>query len=90
MKKGVNFVSVDGSGERYIAYLRILEAFNIPWYIFSDGEEKIVTELNKKLKDLSLPGKEIHDDFDNVFVIPGLKCYEEFLIDQGYSVKLSI
>lgn len=87
-EKGVNFVSVDGSGERYIAYLRILEAFNIPWYIFSDGEEKIVTELNKKLKDLSLPGKEVHDDFDNVFVIPGLKCYEEFLIDQGYSSEI--
>lgn len=87
-EKGVNFVSVNGSGERYIAYIRILDTLNIPWYVFSDGERKIVEELNNKLKDLCHPGKEKHEDFDNVYVIPGNQCYEEYLISEGYAAEI--
>lgn len=84
-EKGVNFVSVNGSGERYIAYIRILDTLNIPWYVFSDGEKPIVDGLNKKLLDLGHSGKVKHEDFDNVYVIPANQCYEEYLITEGYA-----
>ena len=37
---GINFVGVNGSGAKYLPYLILAKDFNIPVFIFSDGEEK--------------------------------------------------
>lgn len=82
-EKGINFVPVKGSGERYAAYIRILDTLNIPWFIYSDGEEDVVKKLNSKLKKLGYTEKTTHEDFENVFVIPRNLSYEEYLISLG-------
>lgn len=84
-EKGVNFVPVLGSGERYLAYIRILKALNIPWFIYSDGEKDVVKKLNRTLVRLGYSGRTKHEDFENVFVIPNKKSYEEYLISLGNS-----
>ncbi|MCK4493993.1 MAG: AAA family ATPase [Methylococcales bacterium] len=44
---GVSFISVGGSGEQYLPFLRFAKSLAIPIFIFSDGEERITTKLKK-------------------------------------------
>lgn len=44
---GVNFIGVGGSGSKYKPYLTFARDFNIPVFIFSDGEEKPIKQLKK-------------------------------------------
>ena len=82
-KSGVEFVGVGGYGF-YAPYIRFAEAFRIPWYIFSDGEEEakdgVLTALRKALKkpDLELA------DCDNVFILPDGKDYELYITGFDY------
>ena len=42
---GINFIGVGGSGAKYKPFLSFASDFNIPVFIFSDGEEDIVNKL---------------------------------------------
>lgn len=44
---GVNFIGVGGSGSKYKPYLTFARDFNIPVFIFSDGEEKPIKQFKK-------------------------------------------
>ncbi len=44
---GVNFVGVGGSGKKYLPFLTFSRDFDIPIFIFSDGEPGIVKDLKK-------------------------------------------
>jgi putative ATP-dependent endonuclease of OLD family len=44
---GINFIGVGGSGSKYKPYLTFARDFNIPVFIFSDGEEKPIKQLKK-------------------------------------------
>ena len=44
---GVSFISVGGSGEQYLPFLRFAKSLAIPVFIFSDGEERITAKLKK-------------------------------------------
>lgn len=44
---GVNFVGVGGSGKRYLPFFSFSKDFDIPIFIFSDGEPGIVKDLKK-------------------------------------------
>lgn len=49
---GINFIGVGGSGSKYKPYLTFARDFNIPVFIFSDGEEKTISGLQKVFNSL--------------------------------------
>lgn len=51
---GISIVSVGGDGS-YLPFLRLAEAFGIPWFIFSDGEPKAIKDVNTALTALRAP-----------------------------------
>lgn len=75
---GITFIGVMGN-KGYTPFLRMASSLNIPWYIFSDGETRVINELNSCLKNigLSLP-------HDNVFIIPDNHNYEEYIVCEQY------
>lgn len=80
---GVNFVGVGGYGF-YAPFIRFAEAYNIPWFIFSDGEQDaingVASAVKKALKDDSLD----INNMDNIFVIPNGNAYEGYITSLNY------
>lgn len=80
---GVDFVGVGGYGA-YAPYIRFAEAYNIPWYIFSDGEseakEGVKKALQKALKNDILELA----DCPNIFVLPEGMDYETYITSLDY------
>lgn len=77
---GVNIVGI--GGQNYKTYLSLIKDFEIPWFIFSDGEENAIKSVRSAVREV------FHDDYeslDNVFVIPGGNNYEKYLIANDYS-----
>lgn len=50
VEMGIDFVGVGGYGN-YLPFLRVAEAFKIPWFIFSDAEEDIKASVKKQHTD---------------------------------------
>lgn len=82
---GIDFISVGGCGN-YLPFLRLAKAFNIPWYIFSDGEPRTVNLVTKAIADLiNEHSSNINlANYDNVFIIKNNADFEKMLIDDGY------
>jgi len=78
---GITFVGVGGKGN-YLPFLRMAFSFNIPWYIFSDGEDETEKVVKDTLKKLYKP-EEIEDCL-NVFFIPDGKNFEQYLCTAEY------
>lgn len=80
---GVNFVGVGGYGF-YAPFVRFAEAYDIPWFIFSDGEQDAINGVTKAVR------KALHDeslridDMDNVFIIPDGNAYEGYITSLDY------
>lgn len=87
-ESGYSFVYVEGSNN-YKAYLEICNAFNIDWYIYSDGEQVVIDFLNNMMKQIT--GKHHYDvTKDNHFVIiKNNMCYEDDLIYHGFEKDVS-
>ena len=51
---GFSFISVGGQGG-YLPFLRMAQAFHIPWYLFSDGEADAINAVNSALKAIGEP-----------------------------------
>jgi len=70
----VSFVGVGGYGS-YTPFLRLADAFSIPWYILSDGESDAITGVNECLgkvdRELPLP---------NVSIIPENEDFEACIL----------
>ncbi len=45
--KGVSFIGVGGKGKKYFPFLKFAKDFDIPVFIFSDGETEAVDQLTK-------------------------------------------
>lgn len=82
--KGALFVGVGGDGN-YGPFLRVLDALDIPWFIFSDGEPNAVAHVENALSlvDATLPDS-------RVVVLPGGLGIEGYLINQGYQAELKL
>ncbi|HIF9382809.1 TPA: ATP-dependent nuclease [Photobacterium damselae] len=82
---GINFIGVGGSGSKYKPYLTFARDFNIPVFIFSDGEEKPVKGLQKVYNSL-------FDEVDittapNIIILDGTD-FEGYLLNNGFQEEI--
>jgi len=78
----IDFIGVGGHGN-YLPFIRVVEGLHIPWFILSDGEQKVVKSVKKTLK--TLRGREvIIENENNVFVLDHGCDFEKHLIEAGY------
>lgn len=80
---GVNFVGVGGYGF-YAPFIRFAKAYNIPWYIFSDGEDDAIKGVSKAIKKALRDDSLNIEDMNNVFVIPDGNAYEGYITSFDY------
>ncbi|WP_339099323.1 AAA family ATPase [Yersinia enterocolitica] len=78
---GVNFIGVGGSGDKYKPYLSFSRDFNIPIFIFSDGEPIIVKQLKKVYE--SVFGETDINDSQNITILDD-NDFEGYLLNNGY------
>lgn len=77
---GFNFVGVGGKNN-YFPFLWLAKNFDIPWYIFSDGEDSAVQAV---MRDLDKIGVQQGDAAPNVIVLPNKNDFEAQLVSEGY------
>jgi putative ATP-dependent endonuclease of OLD family len=77
---GFSFVAVGGTD--YFPFIWLAQSFGIPWYVFSDGEDKTVTKLTKDAKRVKIPDI---SKVSHIVVLPNKRDLEGHLIDEGYS-----
>lgn len=77
---GINIVNT--GGQKYKPYLSLIKDFEIPWFIFSDGEEKTIKTVDAAVRDVFGLGVE---DLSNVVILENGDDYEKYLIKEGYS-----
>ena len=69
--------------------MRLLDAINAKWFIFSDGEPTTIIDLRRTLKKLkkveTLPEL---SEYPNIFVLDNSNNFETYLLEQGYSEEI--
>lgn len=75
---GVTLVGVNGHGG-YLPFLRLACSFNIPWFIFSDGEADAIASVNTALATVG----EVPLPHPHVVVLPNGNDFEKYLL-AGY------
>ena len=83
-ERGVAFVGVGGDGN-YAPFLRMFEAMETPWFIFSDGEENARNSVGSALEKVGLEAAH-----PSVVTLPNGKAIEGYLIDEGYQNELKL
>ena len=78
---GVNFVGVNGSGAKYKPFLILAKDLDIPVFIFSDGETKIVKELKKNYDKIF--GETDVEKSSNITILEGTD-FEGYLLNNGF------
>jgi putative ATP-dependent endonuclease of OLD family len=78
---GVNFIGVGGSGSKYKPYLTFARDFNIPVFIFSDGEEKPINGLKKVYN--TVFGTTDITTASNITILEDTD-FEGYLLDSGF------
>ncbi len=68
-------------GQNYHSFLKLFVDFDIPFYIFSDGEAGTIATVNKALVEAT--GKTL-DQSSNVIVLDNGEYYEKYLVSSGY------
>lgn len=84
---GINFIGVGGAGA-YLPFIRFAKSYNIPWFIFSDGEPRPLVSLNKALSELNGVKKIDINSFDNVFILDNGLDFEGYILDNGYHEEI--
>ncbi|MBP2280634.1 putative ATP-dependent endonuclease of OLD family [Psychrobacter sp. PL19] len=82
---GINFIGVGGSGSKYKPYLTFARDFNIPVFIFSDGEEKPIKDLQKVFDSL-FGGIDI-TTATNVTILEDTD-FEGYLLNSGFQGEI--
>lgn len=80
---GVNIIGI--GGQNYKTFLSLIKNFNLPWYIFSDGERNTIKTVKKAVRDVF--NEEI-ENLNNVFILPNGDDYEWHLIHNGYGPEI--
>lgn len=79
---GIDLISCGGGGN-YAPFLNCAKEMNIPWYIFSDGEIKILKSLTSDLKTYTGFNDEV-TSHPCVFALKNEMDYESYLLNSGY------
>lgn len=80
---GFCFVRVNGTD--YFPYIWLAKALGIPWFIFGDGEDKPIADLDAAL---SKAGEPTSSTNPNVALNPAGRNFESQLIHEGYMVEI--
>lgn len=86
VESGLSFIDAKGCGN-YYPFVALANAFQIPWYIFSDGEERTQNGLKTLLKKTYNEDREVTEQ-KNIFIIPDEKDFEGMLIEDGYKDEI--
>jgi putative ATP-dependent endonuclease of OLD family len=76
---GVSIINT--GGQKYKHYLSLIKDFDIPWFIFSDGEDRTIKTVKTAVKDvidIDIAG------LSNVIILDDGDDYEGYLIREGY------
>lgn len=80
---GIDFIGVGGAGA-YYPFILFAETFNIPWYIFSDGEADPVAKMTAAVyKQKGATFTSIQNE-QNVFIIDNTDDFEKYIIRLNY------
>lgn len=83
---GISMIGV--GGQAYLPFVRLAESFDIPWFIFSDGEPQTIASLRTTLGNLGRPSDLSNSANENVLVIPGGEDFEAYLSQPVYEAVL--
>ena len=84
---GINFISVGGAGQ-YAPFIFFCRKYNIPWYIFSDGEEDTKTKVEKAVQKALNDNTKTLGTCANIFVIANDTDFEGMLLNEGYQTEI--
>ena len=84
---GLEFVGVGGCGN-YFPFVYLAEQFNIPWYIFSDGEAETKKNVLKTYNKIFGKREIDFNNIQNIFVIPNNADFEKMLLDEHYESEI--
>jgi len=80
---GISFVGVGGTD--YLPFILVAEGLGLKWFVFSDGEQRILTNLNKALKKA---GFKDYKNISEIVVIEQGDNFETHLFTSGYESEL--
>ena len=83
LSMGIDFIGVGGAGN-YGHFLQFAEAMNIPWYIFSDGEDAPVKDMTDAVKKIRKTDFTDISAESNVFIIPAKEDFEKYIVGLNY------
>jgi putative ATP-dependent endonuclease of OLD family len=79
---GVSIVNTGGK-DKYRPFLSLIKDFDIPWFIFSDGEPDTIEAVNSAVNAVFAVGD--YAALGTVFVLENGDDYEKYLIHAGYT-----
>ena len=86
VESGLSFIDAKGCGN-YYPFVALANAFQIPWYIFSDGEKRTQSGLKTLLTKTYSEDIEVVEQ-KNIFVIPNEKDFEGMLLEDGFKDEI--
>jgi len=81
---GVSVINIGGK-DNYAPFLSLARDFDIPWFIFSDGEDEAISSVRSAVRDVF---EKDYTTLDNVIVLENGDDYERHLIRAGYSESM--
>jgi putative ATP-dependent endonuclease of OLD family len=78
---GVSIINT--GGQKYKTYLSLIKDFNIPWFIFSDGEKSTIKTVKTAVRDIL--GINDINGLPNIVILDNGEDYEAALVREGYS-----
>jgi len=79
---GIDFIGVGGSGN-YLPFIRVANGLNIPWFIFSDGEDAAKKAVKKAVDKLYNTDIDV-DATSNIIILENGNDLEKTIIEEGY------
>lgn len=78
---GVSIIDAKGVNN-YKPYLSLMKNFEIPWFIFSDGENKAIEAVASAIRTIFNID---YTSLDNISILGNGDNYEKYLVHEGYS-----